>query len=145
MRQVRNPQMELGEVRIEEIELDRKSRDDFPALLLGLQYLHADKETRTRLFALLEEYMLPGIDRSVGRPGMDMWRILVMGVVISCDPARSICATTTSRRSSTCMQTLSEIVANAKGKPVVAEAGMDKTEGDVAFEDDEIAELEAAA
>ena len=43
------------------------------------------------------------------------------------------------------MQALSEIVANAMGKPVVAEAGMDETERDVEFEDDEIAELEAAA
>ena len=37
MRAIRNPQMELGEIRIEEIELDMKSRDDIPALLLGLQ------------------------------------------------------------------------------------------------------------
>ena len=31
MRQVRNPQMTLGEVHIEDIELDLKSRDDIPA------------------------------------------------------------------------------------------------------------------
>ncbi len=88
MRQVRNPQMDLGEVRIEDIRINRKSRDDIPALLLGLQHLHGDEESRTRLFALLEDYMLPGIDRGVGRPGMDMWRILVMGVVmqgLGCD------------------------------------------------------------
>ena len=36
MRQVRNPQMELGEVHIENFELDLKSRDDIPALPLGL-------------------------------------------------------------------------------------------------------------
>ena len=40
---------------------------------------------------------------------------------------------------------LSEIVADAMGKPVVAEAGTDETERDVEFEEDEIAELEAAA
>ena len=88
MRHVRNPQMELGEVRIEDIELNLKSRDDIPALLLGLQHLYSDEETRTRLFALLEEHMLPGVDRTVGRPGMEMWRILVMGVVmqgLGCD------------------------------------------------------------
>ena len=88
MRHVRNPQMELGEIRIEDIRINLKSRDDIPALLLGLQHLYADEETRTRLFALLEEYMLPGVDRTVGRPGIEMWRILVMGVVmqgLGCD------------------------------------------------------------
>ena len=88
MRQVRNPQMELGEVRIEDIELDLRSRDDIPALLLGLQHLYADGHFRSRLFALLEEHILPGTDRTVGRPGMEMWRILVMGVVkqgLGCD------------------------------------------------------------
>ena len=88
MRQVRNPQMGLGEVRIEDIELDLKSRDDIPALLLGLQHLYSDEAFRVRLFALMDQYMLPGIDRAVGRPGMEMWRILVMGVVkqgLGCD------------------------------------------------------------
>ena len=37
MRNLRNPQLERGEVRIEDIELDIKSRDDIPALLIGLQ------------------------------------------------------------------------------------------------------------
>ena len=85
---VRNPQMKLGEVRIEDIELDLKSRDDIPALLLGLQHLQADAHFRSRLFALLDEHILPGIDRTVGRPGMEMWRILVMGVIkqgLGCD------------------------------------------------------------
>jgi hypothetical protein len=88
MRQVRNPQMKLGEICIEDIELDLKSRDDIPALLLGLQHLYADGHFRSRLFALLEEHILPGTDRTVGRPGMEMWRILVMGVVkqgLGCD------------------------------------------------------------
>ena len=88
MRTIRNPQMELGEIRIEDIELDRKSRDDIPALLLGLQHLYSDETFRVRLFALMDEYMLPGIDRKVRRPGMEMWRILVMGVVkqgLGCD------------------------------------------------------------
>ncbi len=88
MRQVRKSQFELGEVRIEDIEIDLKSRDDIPALLLGLQHLHGDAELRTRLFALLEAHILPGTDRKVGRPGMELWRILVMGVVkqgLGCD------------------------------------------------------------
>ena len=40
-----------------------------------------DEETRRRLFSLLEEHILPGTNRNVGRPGMELWRILVMGVL----------------------------------------------------------------
>ena len=43
------------------------------------------------------------------------------------------------------MQALSEIIAKAMEKPVVAEAGTDEAEHDVEIEDDEIAELEATA
>ena len=43
MRKLRNPQLERGEVRIEDIELDLKSRDDTPALLIGLQYLYSQR------------------------------------------------------------------------------------------------------
>ncbi len=83
-----DPQPEPGAVGMEDIELDMKSRDGIPALLLGLQHLYSDGAFRTRLFALMEEHMLPGVDRKVGRPGMEMWRILVMGVAkqgLGCD------------------------------------------------------------
>ena len=35
MRNLRNPQLERGEVRIEDIKLNHKSRDDMPVLLGG--------------------------------------------------------------------------------------------------------------
>ncbi len=88
MRKTHDPQPELGEVGIESIELDLRSRDDIPALLIGLQHLYSDEIFRERLFALMEEHMLPCVDRTVGRPGMEMWRIFVMGVVkqgLGCD------------------------------------------------------------
>ena len=47
----------------------------------GLQCLYSDERFRARLLALLDEHILPGFDKSVGRPGMETWRILVMGVV----------------------------------------------------------------
>ena len=81
MRQVINPQMELGAVRIESIKLNPKSRDDIPTVLRGLQHLYADKETRARLFSLLEAEAMPGVDQTEGRPGMDLWRILVMAIL----------------------------------------------------------------
>ena len=81
MRQVINPQMSLGEVRIESIELNPKSRDDIPVLLRGLQHLYADDKTRARLFSLLAAEVVPGVDQTVGRPGMELWRILVMAIL----------------------------------------------------------------
>ena len=88
MRQTRKPQLALGEARIEDIKLDHKSRDDIPAVLLGLQHLYSHEQTREKLFSLLEEHILPGTNRNVGRPGMKLWRILVMGVLkqgLGCD------------------------------------------------------------
>ena len=88
MRQVEDPQLTLGSIGIEEIRLDPKSRDDIPAILLGLQHLYADVDLRARLFALLEEQLCPGVDLTVGRPGLEFWKIVVMGVVkqgLGCD------------------------------------------------------------
>ena len=88
MRNLRNPRLERGEVRIEDIELDIKSRDDIPAILIGLQYLYSQEDVRDRIFALMDECILPGVNRKVGRPGMAMWSILVLAVVkqgLGCD------------------------------------------------------------
>ena len=55
----------------------------------AFQYLYSQEALRDRLFfALMDEDILPGINRKVGRPGMAMWSILVMGVVkqsLGCD------------------------------------------------------------
>ncbi|MCY4611821.1 MAG: ISNCY family transposase [Gammaproteobacteria bacterium] len=86
MRHVENPQRQFGQADILQIRLDPKSRDDIPALLLGLQHLYRTK--RDELFALLDERILPHSDRRNGRPGMDLWKILVLGVVkqgLGCD------------------------------------------------------------
>ena len=88
MREVRKKQMELGELRIEEIRLNPKSRDDIPALLQGLQYLYGKDARRREMFELLEKEFRPGVDLGVGRPGMELWRVLVMGVLkqgLGCD------------------------------------------------------------
>ena len=51
MRNLRNPQLERGEVCIEDVELELKSRDDVRALLVGPQYLYSQEPLRERLFA----------------------------------------------------------------------------------------------
>ena len=90
MRQTRKSQLALGEARIEDIKLDHKSRDDIPAVLLGLQHLYSHEQTREKLFSVLEEHIVPGTNRNVGRPGMELWRILVMGVLKQGLPASCI-------------------------------------------------------
>ena len=85
MREVQKRQFQFGQVAID-IWLDPKSREDIPAVLKGLQHLH--QERREELFSLLEKHIRPGTDRTVGRPGMDLWRILVLGVLkqgLGCD------------------------------------------------------------
>ena len=51
MRNRRNPLLRRGEVCIEDIELDLKSRDDIPVLLIGLRYLYSQEPLRERRFA----------------------------------------------------------------------------------------------
>ena len=77
MREVHGRQFEFGQVPVEKIWIDPKSRDDIPAVLKGLQHIWSDEELRARLFALLDAHV-PETDREVGRPGMALWRILVL-------------------------------------------------------------------
>ena len=81
MRDVQSRQFKVGQVPIGEIWIDPKSRDDTPAVLKGLQHIWCDAELRGRLFDLMDEHLLPGTDRKVGRPGMELWQILVLGVL----------------------------------------------------------------
>lgn len=86
MRQAIANQMQLGEVDISAIQFNPKSRDDIPRLLRGLQYIYTTIELRQQVFQILET-MIPA-NRNNGRPGMDLWRILVFGtlrLVINCD------------------------------------------------------------
>lgn len=81
MRQSYHPQMKLGQVAIEDIRLNPRSRDDIPQVLRGLQWLYINEPVRTAIFTLLEAELQPEIDPQTGRPGMSYWEILVMGVL----------------------------------------------------------------
>ena len=88
MRQVINSALEFGTVNIAQIKFDPKARDDIPKVLRGLQYMFITKEIRESIFGLLEKDIAPGIDKKNGRPGMDLWIILVLGVLrleLNCD------------------------------------------------------------
>ena len=81
MRAVQNAQMQMGEVDISKIKFDPKSRDDIPKILRGLQHLYLNVELREQIFALLEKEIAPKVDKRNGRPGMELWKILVCGVL----------------------------------------------------------------
>ena len=91
MRIVKSPQMQIGQTDIADIVIDITSRDDIPMILLGLQHLYLNKRLRKVVFKILEE-VIPyktiddtgnsvAVDADKGRPGMDQWRILVLGVL----------------------------------------------------------------
>jgi len=66
---------------IDAVTFDPKSRDDIPQLLRGLQYLYMTESCRVEVLQILDEVIPEEIDRTTGRPGMALWRILVMGVL----------------------------------------------------------------
>jgi len=87
MRNVINPQMLLDGVDIGAIYLDPRSRDDIPQILRGLQHIYTEPALRERVFCILQE-VIPHrakgggkADANTGRPGMEQWRILVLGVL----------------------------------------------------------------
>lgn len=87
-RQVKNPQSALGTIHIKNIRLDYKSRDDIPKILAGLQHIYLNDSLRKSIFKLLETEMLPGIDKKNGRPGMELWKVFVLGILrvdLNCD------------------------------------------------------------
>jgi len=81
MRKIIDNQMKIGEVDISRIEFDLKSRDEIPKLLMGLQAIYCNKEVREKVFNVLEEAIPSNISKSTGRPGMELWKILVLGTI----------------------------------------------------------------
>ena len=80
MRQPFPAQPDLQITPIEKIRLPLKSRDELPPLLAGLQWVWMHPTLKAEIFALLEAKILAG-KKATGRPGMDLWQVLVLGVV----------------------------------------------------------------
>ena len=80
MRQRYSPQTALDLIPIEKIVLPLKSRDELPPILAGLQWLWTQPTLKAEIFALLEAKILAG-KQATGRTGMELWQILVLGVV----------------------------------------------------------------
>lgn len=80
MRQRFELQLALGAVPIERVEIPTRTRDELPPTLAALQWVFTTPQVSSEVFQLLEERLLRNA-RSKGRPGMDLWQILVLGVV----------------------------------------------------------------
>ena len=88
MRQLFDPQLELGATPIEDIIFNVRSRDDIPQLLRGLQHIYTHTNCREAVFEILQNNIKPDTSFDNGRPGMDLWVILVLGTLrlgLGCD------------------------------------------------------------
>jgi hypothetical protein len=81
MRKVTEKQLEIGQTPISKIEIDLKSRDEIPQLLLGLQFIDSNKELRSEVYQILEGIIPQNVNPRNGRPGMDLWKIFVLGTL----------------------------------------------------------------
>ena len=80
-------QLALGRTPIERVMLPVRSRDELPPVLAGLQWIFQTRELNSRIFELLEKKVV-GDKEATGRPGLDLWHILVLGIVrlaLDCD------------------------------------------------------------
>lgn len=80
MRQLFNPQPDFQIIPIEKILLPLQSRDELPPILAGLQWIWMHPTLKAQILGLLEARIL-GDKKRTGRTGMDLWQILVLGVV----------------------------------------------------------------
>jgi len=86
MRKVIESQLEFGQIAIPEIKINLDSRDEIPKILIGLQALFCDNQSRAEIFKLLEKLIPSNVNRKNGRKGMHLWKILVLGMIrLGCD------------------------------------------------------------
>ena len=70
VRVAENKVLVLGQVDIDDVELDPKSRDDIPAVLLGIQSIHRDADLLEKILNLLSSHLFRDreADGSCDRP-----------------------------------------------------------------------------
>jgi hypothetical protein len=74
-------QPDLNIVPIEKIHIPTKGRDQLAPIFLALQWIYVTPEVSRPIFDLLEQKILPDKSNEKGRPGLDFWQILVLGIV----------------------------------------------------------------
>ena len=73
-------QLALGAVPIENVMIPTRTRDELPPTLAALQWIFVTPEVNEQIFSLLED-AISNSQSGKGRRGMDLWQILVFGVV----------------------------------------------------------------
>jgi transposase, IS5 family len=81
MRKTIEPQLKIGQTNIPNIKYDLSSRDEIPQLLIGLQVIYSDPPSQKAVLQAISESLAEKIDFHNGRPGMDLWKILVLGTL----------------------------------------------------------------
>jgi len=79
-------QIKIGTTPISEVNLNLKSRHQLVPVLRTLQYVFVTPELNEAVFKILEEKVKGGL-KNTGRYGMDLWQILVLGMVRHCENA----------------------------------------------------------
>jgi hypothetical protein len=60
---------------------DLQSRDEIPKVLIGLQELYCHRSLRKKVFEALKDLIPDNVNQNKGRRGMNLWTILVLGVL----------------------------------------------------------------
>ena len=81
MRKIIKNQLKFGQTDIPKIKIDIDCRDEIPQLLLGLQSIYSDHDLRDEVFSVLQKIVPKNVNPQNGRPGMDLWKILVLGTL----------------------------------------------------------------
>lgn len=80
MRKRFEQQLSLGLIPIPDVRITTRTRDELPPILAALKHIFVDPALNAAVLELLEKRIL-GDKKDTGRPGMDLWQILVLGVV----------------------------------------------------------------
>ncbi len=76
-------QLSLGQIPIEEAQIDPKSKNSLNELLAALHAIYCDKMYNGQVFSLLEGH-IGSKKKKTGRNGMDLWCIFVLSQVRLC-------------------------------------------------------------
>ena len=83
MRKRFEQQLKVGYIAINDIVFPQyiyKSRDEQPSLMRALYHIFTTPELNESVFALLEK-RVKRKKKNTGRPGMDLWQILVLSIL----------------------------------------------------------------
>lgn len=80
MRKKFEQQLSVGIIPIASVKIPEYKRDELPPTLMALQHIFVTPELNHQVFSILEESIMKNKNKT-GRTGMDLWQILVLGIV----------------------------------------------------------------